>query len=104
MNAAENGPRRADAGRRTDHRCGPTRPADGDGATAHEEDSRDTADALGAGLSVREVAQSPGVSVGVISKAVQRAKNAELDWVAAGALSEAEIEVRRSCLPALRGG
>jgi transposase len=56
------------------------------------------------GLSVREVAQNPGVSVGVISKAVQRAKNAELDWVAAGALSEAEIEVRRSCLPALRGG
>lgn len=45
-------------------------------------------------LSVREVAKSLGVSVGVVSKVANRAHLAGLDWASAQPLSEAELEVK----------
>ena len=46
------------------------------------------------GLSVREVAKSLGVSVGVVSKAVNRAELAGLDWASVQPLSETELEAK----------
>ena len=94
MNAAENGPRGADAGRRPDHRCGPRRPADADGATAHEEGSRDTADALGAGaLGARGRAEPWDQRRRDLQSGPAREERGA-GLVCSGALSEAEFEVR----------
>ena len=45
-------------------------------------------------LSCREVALSAGVSVGVVSKVINRAKTAGLTWAELAPLDEAALEVR----------
>ncbi len=45
-------------------------------------------------LSYREVATSAGVSIGVVSKVVNRAKNAGLEWAELAKLDEAALDVR----------
>lgn len=46
------------------------------------------------GLSYREVALSAGVSIGVVSKVVNRARHAGLDWAALSTLDEAALDLR----------